>query len=107
MRIRKPEERPSRATPEERTSIWTELKEGLRFVLGNPNLRAQAGCTATSNFFFNVTWAVLLLYFVRVLELSPSVIGIVFSVVGIGSLLGAFSEMRSRTASASGRRRSR
>ena len=24
----------------------TELKEGLRFVLDNPNLRAQAGCTA-------------------------------------------------------------
>ena len=31
--------------------MWVELKEGLRFVLGNPNLRAQAGCTATSNIF--------------------------------------------------------
>jgi MFS family permease len=89
FRIRTPEERPERGAPGERTSIWTELKEGLRFVLGNPNLRAQAGCTATSNFFFNVTWAVLLLYFVRVLELSPSTIGIVFSVLGLGSLLGA------------------
>ena len=90
MRIRKPEERPARATPEQRTSIWTELKEGIRFVLGKPNLRAQAGCTAHLRVLFNVTWAVLLLYFVRVLELSPSVIGIVFSVVGIGSLVGAF-----------------
>jgi MFS family permease len=46
--IRKPERwkvetAPSVAKP----SLWMELREGLRFVLGNPNLRAQAGCTAT------------------------------------------------------------
>ena len=34
----------SRATIDGRKpSLWIELKEGLRFVLGNPNLRAQAG----------------------------------------------------------------
>ncbi len=56
--IRKPEEPPARETVDGRkTSLWTELKEGLRFVLGNPNLRAQAGCTATSNFFSNVVFA--------------------------------------------------
>jgi MFS family permease len=67
---------------------------GLRFVLGNPNLRAQAGCTATSNFFSNVSFAVVLVFLVRELELSAGVIGIVLSVGSVGSLVAAFSAMR-------------
>ena len=70
--IRKPEPRPEPAVVDgRRPSIWSELKEGLRFVLGNPNLRAQAGCTATSNFFGSVMFAILLVFAVRELELSP------------------------------------
>jgi MFS family permease len=75
-------------------SLWSELKVGLRFVLGNPNLRAQAGCTATSNFFSNVSFAVILVYLVRELELSAGVIGIVLSIGSVGSLVAAFSAMR-------------
>ena len=52
-------------------SMWTELKEGLRFVLGNPNLRAQAGCTATSNLFSSVAFAILLVFAVRELGSLP------------------------------------
>lgn len=74
---------------ERRPSLWTELTEGLRFVLGNPYLRAQAGCTATSNFFFSVGFSIVLVYFVRGLGLSPGVIGIVFSLGSIGSLVAA------------------
>jgi len=93
LRIRKREE-PHAATTEERTSLWFELKEGLRFVLGNPNLRAQAGCTATSNLFFSLGFAIYLVYAVRVLDLSPGVIGIVFSIGAAGSMLGAFTARR-------------
>jgi MFS family permease len=75
-------------------SLWSELRVGLRFVLGNPNLRAQAGCTATSNFFSNVSFAVILVYLVRELELSAGVIGIVLSIGSVGSLVAAFSAMR-------------
>jgi MFS family permease len=75
-------------------SLKTELKEGLRFVLGNPNLRAQAGCTGTSNFFSNVSFAVVLVYLVRELELSAGIIGIAFSLGGAGSLVAAFSATR-------------
>jgi MFS family permease len=93
--IRKYEERrPAANIGGEKSSLWTELKEGLRFVLGNPNLRAQAGCTATSNFFSNVLFAIVLVFFVRELELSPGVIGIVFSVGGVGSLVAAFTAGR-------------
>ncbi len=74
--------------------MWYELKEGLRFVLGNPNLRAQAGCTATSNFFGSVAFSIALVFAVRELGLSPGVIGLVFSVGAAGSLLAAFTTTR-------------
>lgn len=95
--IRKREERtPTLADTEtgKKPSLWTELKEGLRFVLGNPNLRAQAGCTATSNLFFSVTFSIFLVFLVREVELSPGVIGVLFSIGSVGSLLAAFTTTR-------------
>jgi MFS family permease len=96
LRIRRHEESPAAHSAAEgvRTSLWTELKEGLRFVLGNPNLRAQAGCTATSNFFSNVSFAVVIVFFVRELGLSAGVIGLALSLGSVGSLLAAFTATR-------------
>jgi MFS family permease len=95
LRIRRPEERPVSTTPVgEKTGIWTELKEGLRFVFGNPNLRAQAGCTATSNFFFTLGFSIIVVFYVRVLGLSPGLIGLVISIGSVGSLVAAFSARR-------------
>ena len=96
LRIRKPEERPERATNVDgtKTSFWQDVKEGLRFVLGNPNLRAQAGCTGTSNFFFSLGFSIYLVFAVRELGLSPGLIGVVFSVGAAGSLVAAFTAMR-------------
>jgi MFS family permease len=94
--IRKHEESPVEALGADgkRTSMWTELREGLRFVLGNPYLRAQAGCTATSNFFGNVSFAIIIVFLVRELGLSPGVIGVVLSLGSVGALLAAFTAMR-------------
>ncbi len=93
--IRRHEETPVRETVDGRkTSLVTELKQGLRFVLGNPNLRAQAGCTGTSNFFSNVVFAIALVYLVRDLELSAAVIGIAFSIGSVSSFAAAFSAIR-------------
>src|SRR5918994_1835886 len=95
LRIRKREEPlPAATGTGPKTSLWTELKEGLRFVLRNPNLRAQAGCTATSNLFFSVTFAIYLVFLVRELELSPAVIGVLFALGSVGSLLAAFTTTR-------------
>ncbi|MFO7572818.1 MAG: MFS transporter [Gaiellaceae bacterium] len=77
-----------------RPSLWVDLKEGLHFVLGKPNLRAQAGCTATSNFFSSVAFSIFLVFAVRELDLSAGVIGIVFSIGAAGSLAAAFTAMR-------------
>jgi MFS family permease len=93
--IRKHEEAPARETIDGRKpSLWFELKEGLRFVGGNPNLRAQAGCTATANFFSNVAFAIFLVYAVRELGLSAAVIGVVFSIGALGAFAAAFTGMR-------------
>jgi MFS family permease len=90
VRIRTPEEAPQAEAPVgAKPSMWTELKAGLRFVLSNPNLRAQAGCTATSNFFSSVAFSIILVYAVRELHLSAGVIGLVFSLGAVGGLVGA------------------
>ena len=95
LRIRKREEPLAAATTaDEKRSLWTEMKEGLRFVLGNPNLRAQAGCTATSNLFFSVTFSIFLVFLVREVDLSPGVIGILLSIGSVGSLIAAFTTTR-------------
>jgi MFS family permease len=94
FRIRKRKEQTVISSEGEKSRIWTELKEGLRFVLGNPNLRAQAGCTATSNFFSNVAFAIIIVFLVRELGLSPGVIGVVFSVGSVGSLIAAVTSRR-------------
>ncbi|HLE99211.1 MAG TPA: MFS transporter [Gaiellaceae bacterium] len=95
FRIRKLEEPPTvKDADGRRPTLWTDLKEGLRFVLRNPNLRAQAGCTGTSNFFSNVSFSIFLVFAVRELGLSAGVIGVVFSVAAIGSLLAALTAMR-------------
>jgi len=92
--IRKQEARQTATQRAERPSLWTDLKEGLRFVLGNRNLRAQAGCTSTSNFFSSLALSIYLVYLVRVLDLSPGVIGLVLSLGSVGSLLAAFTATR-------------
>jgi MFS family permease len=94
--IRKHEEPTRVMAPEgeKGASLWTELKEGLRFVLDNPNLRAQAGCTGTSNFFSNVSFSIIVVFLVRELGLSAGVIGLVFSLGSVGALFAAFTATR-------------
>jgi MFS family permease len=94
--IRTQEDPPERKTAADgsKPSLGTELREGLRFVFDNPNLRAQAGCTATSNFFSSLAFSIILVFFVRELGLSAGVIGIAFSVGAAGSLIAAFTARR-------------
>ena len=87
--IRKRERSASHAADEERRRMKEDMLEGLRWVFGNAYLRAQAACTGSSNFFGNVIYAILIVYAVRVLHLSPAKIGLVFSLGNAGFLLGA------------------
>jgi MFS family permease len=98
FRIRKEEvvERPARADGT-RPSMKSELAEGMRYVFGHPYIRAISASTAIFNFFGNVAFSIFLVYAVRVLDLSPSVIGLVFSLGNVGYLVGALTANRIAT----------
>jgi len=86
-RMRKPDQRRERAR--KRTRLRAEMAQGLRLVLGNRYLRAMAGEATTFNLGFTIIETVLLLYAVQQLDMSPAVVGLIFSVGSVGSLLGA------------------
>ena len=89
--IRKREENvPTRAERKEsKTSMRAELREGLGWVLGNPYLRTISMSTATFNFFGSMMLAILAVYLVRSLGMSPFLIGVIFAVGNLGYLAGA------------------
>jgi MFS family permease len=85
-RIQRRESAPQRS---QRRSLRTEIAEGLRFVLTHRLLRRIAACTSISNFFSAMSWALLVLYLLRNLQLSAGVVGLVFSASAVGGLVGA------------------
>jgi MFS family permease len=87
--IRKPEVLPQRAANAPKPNMLAEAKEGLRYVLNDRYLRPITICTGTSNLFWSLGGSILIVYAVRELEMSPAVIGLVFSVANVGPLLAA------------------
>jgi MFS family permease len=74
--------------------LWPELKQGLGYVLRHPLLRPQAICTATSNFFGNVGFAIFLVYAARHWHMSAGLVGLGFGLGSVGWLLGALAAPR-------------
>ncbi|WP_448616068.1 MFS transporter [Modestobacter sp. URMC 112] len=85
--IRTPDRAPDRAA---RRPLRTEIAEGLAFVVRHPLLRRIVACTGTANLFGTITTTLLVLFALRRLGLSESVLGFVFSAGAVGGLLGAF-----------------
>lgn len=73
----------------ERGRLGADIKEGLRFVLGNRLLRSIAATTGTSNFFFAMAEAMWAIYLIRVIGLPPGQVGLFFSIGAVGALAGA------------------
>ncbi len=73
----------------QRRSLWTELREGLVYVVRHPILRATAACTASYNLISNAISAILVLYAVRDLGLGPALIGLWFSLGSVTAPAGA------------------
>ena len=92
--IRKPETLPEQDVDVARPSMLADAREGLRFVIRNPYLRAISACTATSNFFWSMGGALLVVYAVRELDMSPAALGLAFSLGNAGPLLAAFTTNR-------------
>ena len=104
--IRRPEPTPEPHRDEHgrvRRSLLAEVRDGLRYVLGNPYLRGIAAATGTANLFSNIALATIIVYAVRELRLSPVEIGLAFGLGNVGALLGAVSADRIRRAIGLGR----
>jgi MFS family permease len=86
--IRAPEPKP--LVPEGgHPKLLHDIAEGLHFVFGDALLRAIAATTATANLFSGVAAAVEIVFLVREVHASPGVIGLLFTMGGIGGVLGA------------------
>jgi MFS family permease len=77
-----------------RRSLGGEIGDGVRFVFGHPALRTIGAATATSNLFGTIGNTLLVLFAVRELDMSPALIGLTFSLSGVGGLLAALSAGR-------------
>jgi MFS family permease len=92
-RIRRSEEH-VRETPGRRQGMVGEIREGLRFLLRDRYFRAIAACTASTNFFTSLGFAVFLVYAVRRLGLGAGEVGILLSCSNVGFLLAALTAGR-------------
>jgi MFS family permease len=70
------------------------LLTGLRFVFGQPVMRAALGATATINLFNLAFSALAILYIVRDLGLTPGVLGLVLGSGSVGALIGSVVAVR-------------
>lgn len=86
--IRTPEPAPEPPS-DDGWGLRREIAEGLRFVLGHPLLRPVLTTTAIFNLGFGATQAVLIVFAVRELGLSPVGVGAVVIAGNVGGLLGA------------------
>lgn len=85
--IRKPEEPP--VPQEKKTSMLRDVREGLGWVLRNRYLRPLAISMGARNLFTNMTLAILIVYAVRELDISVGMIGVMFALGEVGSLIAA------------------
>ncbi len=79
-----------RATADGGATARRDIAEGLRVVLGNRYVRPLLGEATTFNFFNEIFILGLLLYTVRDLDLSPALVGLIFTAGGVGTFLGAW-----------------
>jgi len=84
--IRVPEEV---ATPDPQPNIRREIIAGLRFILHQPMLRAAAACTLSKELFGGVYGALVVLYMVRDLGFAAGILGTIWALGGLSSLVGA------------------
>ncbi|MEU6665942.1 MFS transporter [Streptomyces sp. NPDC046727] len=88
LTIRGREQKPA---PSERPHLGGEIKEGLKFVLRHPALRAVMLGDALFNLFLVMYQTMLLVFLERDMGLRSFGIGLVLSGMGCGALLGALS----------------
>ncbi len=69
--------------------LWSEMRDGARFVLVHPVIRALFASSGTLSFFDAMLEAVFLLFLTRSLGLSAGLIGLIAAAGNVGFMIGA------------------
>jgi predicted MFS family arabinose efflux permease len=88
IRNREPKPEPSAARKRD------ELVEGLRYVFGEPHLRTLTIWTSAWNLFTSSLFALLVVYYVRVLHWGPTKIGLLTALATSGFVVGSLVNQR-------------
>lgn len=78
-----------RAERAEPTTLRADIGEGLRWLWGHPLLRGLTILSGLFAGFLSMATSLNVLYAVNTLHLSPSVYGLLFTVLGLGGLAGS------------------
>ena len=69
--------------------LFKRAAGGMRYLLKHPYLRVSLACSATVNFFSFISFALLILFASRNLDLDAGTIGLALGIGATGGLLGA------------------
>ncbi|MFB5676051.1 MFS transporter [Paenibacillus terreus] len=86
----KKKEAPIEVPEEAEQNMWADIREGTTFVFHHNIIRPILIGTVIFNLFTYVIEPIFILYISRTLALDPIYIGLIFSMSGVGALLGAF-----------------
>jgi MFS family permease len=75
----------------ERSSLRSEMAEGIRWLLSNPPMRTLALTIFTFNVTFGAAWSVLVLYADKRLGVGPVGFGLLTTAVAVGGIVGILS----------------
>jgi MFS family permease len=90
--IRKREEPPPARRSDE--TLRSQIAEGLRFVFNHKILRKIVACTGVSNLFGSMNAALMMVFLVRVLDVRPSLIGLIMAGGAVGGIAGGILAVR-------------
>ncbi len=76
------------------TTVWKDVKEGLRLIWNHPVLRSLAWGLAIWQFLKHMYFAIVILFAARDLALSAGKIGAIWMMGGVGFLIASFGVQR-------------
>jgi MFS family permease len=85
IRAREPQ-RARRPAGQDAPRLRTELLAGVMFIVRQPILRKIAACTATSNLFGSMVYALQVVFIIRVLHVRPEFTGLLLAAGSIGGV---------------------
>lgn len=87
--IKRKEDKPELPEEKEDNNVFQNIRDGLKFVFGNTILSRITIATGLFNLFGLAMEAIYILYVTRELTLSPFVLGLIFTMSGVGAMAGA------------------